>query len=77
MRHDSSRPLGGRDRNAGVERVGGVDRLVEVAAKLVEPLLRPTPLSVDADGGMDEGLAALERLEAGEVGMARRVRVED
>ena len=77
MRDDGLRPLGGRNRNARVERIGGVDRAVELGAKLVEPLLRPAPLAVDADRSVDEGLAALERLEAREVGVPRRVRVED
>ena len=77
VRDDRLRPLGGGNRDAGVERIGGVDRTVELGTKLVEPLLRPPPLAVDAHRGVDEGLAALERLEAGEVGVPRRARVED
>ena len=77
MRDDGLRPLGGRHRHPRIERIGGVDGTVEVGTKLVEPLLRPLPLAVDPDRSMDEGLAALERLEAGEVGVPRRVRVED
>ena len=76
MRDDGFRPLGGGNRNARVERIRGVDRLAQLGAELVEPLLRPAPLPVHADGSVDEGLAALERLEAREVGVPRRVRVE-
>ena len=77
MRDDGFRPLGGRHRNARVERIGGVDRLLELPPQLVEPLLRPAPLSVHAHRRMDERLAAFERLEPDDVGVSRRRRIED
>ena len=76
MRDDRPGPLGGGDRNAGIERIGGVDGALQFGAKLVEPLLRPLPLTVHANRRVDERLAALERLESREVGVPRRRRIE-
>src|SRR5207344_3480908 len=59
-----------------IERIRSVDGALQVGAKLVEPLLRPLPLTVHANRRVDERLTPLERLESRELGMARRRRIE-